>query len=290
MAETVYQGGPIESVGSWDNGLPDTSGNVGTGAITDDLPATTDSFFIVQTGGTINSSNADRGLTNGSWTVDDGTWTIRDLDPGGTQDFIVNGGSISARSIDHTGDLVQINGGTVTLSRNLFNNGASVEINGGIVDMTGSGFGFLNNTNDFVINGGTITITDYFGFSGGSSIYTFGMGSGGSVTADRFNGAGNLNWLTGSQMSLTITSADEWAESAWNSGNLTYNGLGNTTIGGSGATWAQVTAAGGLDGTYSFSYDSLTESLSLSVVPEPSTAALLFGCFAGLTLLRRKRL
>jgi hypothetical protein len=294
VAQNNYLGGAIEIAGSWSAGLPDTPGNVGTGSISDNPPDPTNSLFIEQTGGTINTYGGSRTFTDGSWTVNaTSVWQIRDLNTGGTQDFIVNGGDFSiSRSINHAGDLLQINGGTLTLSRNLFNNNSSIEINGGIINLTGTGYGFLTNTGNYAINGGTITINDYFGFTSGGGQYTFGVGSAGSITADRFSGtrtAGDLNWLTGSEMSLTIASDDEWAESAWNNGYLTYNGFDNTTIGGTGATWAEVTTAGGLDGTYAFDYNSTTESLSLAAVPEPSTALLLFGGLAGLALLRRKR-
>jgi hypothetical protein len=156
--------------------------------------------------------------------------------------------------------------------------------------MTGSGFGFVTKDDDFVINGGTISIADFIKFNGTNATYTFGVGSGGSVTADRFDGtrtAGDLNWLTGSQMSVTLSGENEWAEASWNAGYLTYNGDDFNTLG----TRAAVTAAGGLDGTYSFAYDSLTETLSLAgVVPEPSAFALLAG-MTGLAFvaLRRRR-
>jgi hypothetical protein len=68
-------------------------------------------------------------------------------------------------------------------------------------------------------------------------------------------------------------------------GFLFYNGFNNATIGGSGATWTEVTTAGGLDGTHSFDYTGQT----LSVIPEPSSIALLGLAGLAVYLVRRRK-
>jgi hypothetical protein len=82
---------------------------------------------------------------------------------------------------------------------------------------------------------------------------------------------------------MTISTYDSWAETEWNAGRLTYNGLGTGDLG----SWAAVTASGGLGGGANFSFDSGTNTLSLVSVPEPGSFALLTA--AGVVLLARRR-
>jgi hypothetical protein len=82
---------------------------------------------------------------------------------------------------------------------------------------------------------------------------------------------------------------DEWAEALWGAGDLSFAGENVTSLGGGGLTWTQVTTAGGLDGTHSFSYDSGTETLTLVAIPELSSIALLGLAGLAMYVVRRRK-
>ncbi|HKL21022.1 MAG TPA: hypothetical protein VJ904_04405, partial [Tichowtungia sp.] len=150
-----------------------------------------------------------------------------------------------------------VNGGTLTVGPYLYiENGGTLIINGGT--LKGSHLN-VRSGGIFKLNGGTITADDFI--SNAAYTTTFGGTAKGSLTL--LSGLGTvstLDWLTGTRMSMTVASSNEWAEALWNSGHLKYNGQDQPDL---GKTWAQVTAPDGLGSGCRFAYDSTTETLSL---------------------------
>ena len=312
-AQTTWTGATnsaLNNAGNWDNGLPASAGNAGTipagaGSITHSFNL--NGYFVTQNGGTLTSSVA-FSPSNGSWTLNDGgsltpgvTTSLQNVDDG-HQDLIMNGGTFGATQLNvsstgtnrsasftmsggtatlsgrldiNAGGSVTINGGSLTAASNRMNDvSTTLTINGGVIDL-GTEFG---RSGSIFMNGGATTadsLSTYAGFS-----MTFGGTTAGSLTVDALGGSfmppnRNFNWLPGSQMSFTVVTGADWAETEWNAGRMFYNGDDDDVLG----DWATV------NGTI-FAWDGGTNTLSL--VPEPSSSALL-GMAGGLVLLRRRR-
>jgi hypothetical protein len=222
------------------------------------------------TGGTITRTGSNTVVFSGASVINlqGGDLTTRGFTLKDTTAFTIDSASSSLSvTLDSSGDLRVEDSSTFVI------NAGTLEVDDEFA---------LVGTGGATFNGGTTTITDGFRFNSG---ITLGGSTAGSISAGRvISGTQPINWLSGSQMSLTIN--DRTWETEWNAGRLRYNGLTNSTInGGSGATWADVTTAGGLDGNYSFQLTG--NSLSLAYIPEPSSFLLLG--LAGLGVIRRRR-
>ena len=261
---------------NWDNGPPvgrlgaiSTNANCGKNTMTN--------YVVTQTAGTVSQGsfpNLNFVMDGGSWTLNGGAISCRANTYQNGAVFTLNDGTITTRNnsriaVDGSGSQLIVNGGTISADRGIVVvRGGTVTINGGTIDSDkaddfgASGFSGSGTMN---FNGGTLT-AGKFTFQG-ASLATFGGTTPGSATFDQFggsrhsDGAINLDWLPGTQMSLSITNAtNNWAEALWNNGQLTYNGDGINEL---SNTWAEVTAEDGLEEGVRFNYDSATKTLSL---------------------------
>lgn len=311
-ASTLWTGNvntALTNAGNWDNGLPNSAGNLGTipnGAGTVNHSFNLTGYHIIQNGGSFTASVANT-LSDGSWTLNDGgTYTpnvnavLQGAD-NGSQSFTMTGGTYGVSQLTMAGgtnrtatwnqsggvatatSTVFLNAGAdMTLSNGTFNANSDVRfaagtltVSGGNLNVTGS---FGRDANIF-LNGGTIDVGSLSTFTGFNM--TLGGSTAGSLTAGSLNGAfevtnRNFNWLAGSQMTFTVTATTDWAETEWNAGRMKFNGQDESTLG----DWSTV------NGTI-FNYDGGTNTLSL--VPEPSPFALLGLGMSALVICRRRR-
>ncbi len=264
---TVFAGGDLNHADSWNFGSPNQSSIIGTVTVNGTAGTLMTDFNLTHTSGILSVIGSGAvGFSGGSYTLDGGTWdagangftalngaviTINSgtLTTGGTYNsnisdstFIVNGGTVwndgsGSRDMSIGGSTFTMNGGVMAIGGNLSNasyqTASILNFNGGTFDANGF---------DFQI----------------PSLATFGGTTAGSVTVTSSNGLA-YDWLADSQISLTVSGADEWAAAAWAAGTLTYNGLGVAELG----SWAQVSAPGGLGNDINFAYDSNTETLAL---------------------------
>lgn len=276
FAGPVFTGGDIGVAGNWTGGLPTNSADPGTIANngTVDGSITYDGLFIDQTGGDITQNNQGGGnysFENGDYNMTGGTWsTRRGLTVGTGQTFTVDGGTFGVAIPGGGGDgplfirnagLFVLESGSVTVSTDtVFINGSSLRINGGTFTVAGTGSignaGFHASALEVSFNGGTISASQ-LKFDTASAV-AIGGSTPGTATFDSFSGVTSFDWSSGSLMSLTMSTVDEWAETEWNAGRMTLDGDNNAVLG----NWAAV------QGTI-FNYDSSTETLSL--VPEPAS-------------------
>lgn len=240
------------------------------------------SGFNVNSGGTVNLSNGT--LTNNS------TLTINS---GGS--FSMTGGTRngSVASVANSGTLL-ISAGSFTTAadRNLTTNvGGTTTISGGTVSINASIGDSLIGTGAYVFTGGTTTATGNIRPNSTDFSLTLGGTSLGSLTALGWHAPTSanrdVNWLSGTLMTMALSGAANWAETEWTANRMFYNGDSGLTL---GLTWADVINpsvgfnAGG--GTY-FDWDSGTNTLALVTVPEP--ASLTAVSLVGLLVLARVR-
>jgi hypothetical protein len=302
--QTLWVGGAtdfISDAANWDPAnLPTNSGNVGTinsdafwQRVNEGGTNTLTNYYLNITGGTLNTTTLFIGTLEydgGALNVNGGAFNMTksfDLGANNSTAFTVNSGSASITGALVVRDAaVEVNGGSLTVNNNvaLINSAnSSFTMNGGTVTLsTGHTFGTPNFSGGGAafFNGGTLT--------GGTLNYrhawtlTLGGSTAGSATFDNFGGASHnnnnisMNWLSGSLMSLTITSAADWAETYWNIGQITYNSQDFNDLG----NWATVS-------TTIFDWDGTTNTLAL--IPEPSTWALLAIGMTALVAFRRRR-
>jgi hypothetical protein len=247
------------------------------------------------------------------WMINSGaTLTINSgIETGGNQMTVNTGGIMNVTGTfeiggQTSGSVFTLAGGTLNASSAVsVQDGSTFNMTGGTFDAGGNNFSFsANKANSFInVSGGTINNVDAFGapFGGSHGTATF---TGGTLNANTLNfrspadfslvlggsNAGALNfsngwgnitgttdiqWNSGSLMTMTLTGETDWAETVWNAGAMTHDGQDFTTLG----NWSAV--SGSL-----FDYDAGTQTLSL--IPEPSVFALSSLGFGVLWLLRRR--
>ncbi len=291
-AATVYNNGNGTSLVSdalnWDNLLP-TGANQGTINInaTADSTVSLSGYNVVQTGGVFSHT----GIAAVSLT-DSTTWEIngasastntsfRGFNVRSGSDFTLTSGTVNTTgardwALGDTGSTMTINGGSINFGRSLIMQGTAGGIftmNAGTAQGTGSIGG--NNLQDFThtlnFNGGTTTFGN-LDLRGDNTFFNFGGSSVGSLTATTLNsglafGANSLfDWFSGSQMSLTITGADQtFYQSLYTAGDLRFEGSNANPF----ANHFQVSGA------------------TLSLIPEPSSTA--FIAFSLIALFSHRR-
>lgn len=293
LAQTIWTGATdsvYTDASNWDNGLPTSAGNPGTigvGATVTHAEQNNTGYFVTQDGGSF-TGQAALGLRirSGSYTINGGTYTIEavGLQQGtnGNQDFIVNGGTVSVNGLVQIGNgagrtaLLDISGGSFSAGSIRLTTG-SFNVSGGTISSSGE---YRSALSSAVFTGGTSSFST-FNADAGFGI-TLGGTTAGSLTASTItNGANfNLNWLSGSLMTVTISSVADWAETYWDAGQIAIDGSDFSTLG----NWAAVNGS-------LFAWDAGTNTLSLgSVIPEPSAYALLIGLLGlAWTTVRRRR-
>lgn len=298
-AQTVYDGaGRIDQAGNWSAGIPDTAGNPGVINTADGGAGgfRTGTYFITQNDGDLLNTFGSSTLSAGEWTMEDGTLTTAGFVLQNSQIFVQNGGTMDGSDFTvRSGASYTLNNGTVTLSDDVNFAGGSFTMTGGSVTVTdqfnaltggtftmsggtlnvatfGTTAGFSDGGQIFNLNGGTINVTGDFGLFGDTTDnqVIFGGSTAGSLSAAGLVGSSSqytMDWLSGSLMSLTLTGADQaFYEGLYTSGNILFNGSNAAAF----ADNFQVSGA------------------TLSLVPEPSTFALLGLGLGALFVLRRR--
>ena len=230
----------LNDAANWDNGLPDSSGNFGTiNAGAGILNGNPGGLFVIQNGGTFVTSGGNSGrrfMGAGSWTV--GAGATFNMDANGDSDGVTQG-----RLFIQTGQAFNIEGGTVT-------------------NVEKFRFGNSGTGSTFLMTGGSFDMNKFEFLS--DSVATIGGTDPGTITAGSisWSGTASLDWRTGTK--IAMGSSGGWAESAWGSDRLLYNGKSSTDL---SVSWADATnsAAGLGDGAY-FVFS--TNSILTLVSPE----------------------
>jgi hypothetical protein len=322
----------ITTPDNWDLGLP--VGQQGTISIDsgydNDSAGSLVDYNILHTGGTFSRSGGNSGLVldSSDWELDGGTFgaSVRGITLLNASTFTVTSGLYQQENNrDVTlsdASSITVNNGTFAAGRSIrLNDGSTFTINNGVASTTGTfgQGGFISGAGTMNLNGGTLT-GDRFVFQQSGTIANFGGTTVGTVTFNDWgtgNGAGtsgdrmddrniSINFLTGSQMTMTMGSAAReldfnddtvgdagtaWAEALWNTDRLTFGGQSSTDLG--GLSWTDASSSSvGLGGGEYFEFTpegTYGGSLSLNVIPEPSTIALLgLAGLAGFFFLRRR--
>ncbi len=233
---------------------------------------------IRQTGGLVETDGSGWGnsFENVTYEITGGTldvtgWGLR-MRGGST--LTIDGGTVTM------GDTLTINdstvnmlGGTLTAQNLQTNNNAIWNFSGGAVDLTNQGFtqsGKSSGTSQVNFSGNVDFNTTNFQ-KGNATAINFEIGSGsGTIDADTITSSGlSFNWLSGSGFSFTATTIDggsTW-EDLWNAGVLTVDS--------------------GQSGTFASNFNDVGGTLTL--IPEPSTFALLGLAGLAALFLRRRR-
>jgi len=241
-----------------------------------------DNLNISQTGGWVESDGAtEHNLNDTIYAISGGSMILNSLHIDIGSSFTISGGAVEiGSSPGNTRDLIQrssftITNGILDVSNDFSAVDSSVSsFEGGVTDVLGNamiGFnptGTFNFSNDAVLSvGGTLGDPD----SVGTRMVNFGLGTG-SVTAGTLETTNmSMDWLSGSEFSLTASAITGAASS--------FSGLWDVGI---------LTVDGGQTGNFTDNFAVSGDTLSL--VPEPSTYPLIFGGLAlGLAMIRRRR-
>ncbi len=294
MAATVWEGGATDDIWDdtkWSNGLPTSSGNVGTiggNAQWGVSQLTLSNYYLSVTNGTLKNS-AESGslrLSGGEQTLEGGSMDVPC--PSNQWFYLQDGAVLTVKHPDSTfttrhlrcSSTLILNDGKINLSGDMYLTG-TFTMDGGTVTVAGN-FGEVKTWStggNAFLNGGTLTASR-LGFQKPFAVRLGGTTAGTATFSNGFSLVSgdrqyiNIDWLPGSQMALTIGEAD-WASNEWAAGRMTYDGQDKDDLG----DWSAV------NGNI-FVWDGDTNTLSL--IPEPSTLLLLG--LAGLMMMRRRRI
>ena len=299
-AALTFTGGDIGTPGNWvtDDAIPvnelPTSANGygvtnrGTIAVNGTVTSTGgayDGLFIEQALGAITQvgiGSDQYTFTNGDYLMSGGTWgTRRGLQVGSGQTFTIDGGVFGVaipggggdgKLIFASGGNFNLDSGSVTVSTDsVFNTGGTLTVSGGTFTSLGTfgnaSFHGSGGTSNF--DGGTTSLNTV-DFGGGTGTLNFGGSTAGTVSAASLAGSFTLDWSDGSLMKLTVAGADlAYYQGLYSSGDLLFEGANSALFGDN----FQVSGS----------------TLSLNLIPEPSTFSLLVGLLSMGLIRRRKK-
>ena len=220
----------LNTSGNWDNGLPDSAinnGQIDAGAGT--LTGEPGGLFVTQNGGSYVADDR-KFIGSGSWAV--GSGAVFDMS--------------SKRLFIQNGQVFNIQGGSVT------------NVEKFRLGQAGTGSTFL-------MTGGSFDMNQFAFLS--DSVATIGGTNTGTISANSitFEETAILNWLTGTRVAMAVSGSSAWAENAWNSNRLLYNGQSKNDLG--NRPWADVTDSGvGLGDGSHFVFNTNTLSLASSAL------------------------
>ncbi len=268
-ADTVFQGGNLNTLGNWDDGAP-TSSNPGIMNVDGSFTGNQSSPWLVEDGAAL-TVGGDSVLTfTGDFAVDGAFWVINNATINCSDDFFVgrsNGTvTLNAGSVTTCADDWETNdyGGRITVNGGTHNSGTGTSNNVGAQNKTGVGIDFL---------GGTVTAGN-FRFQGVSTSSVGGSAilASASATTTFSDDSGTIDFLSG------------WTGS-WEVGSF---GAG---------TWEArlISAANGfqLDGatidaaSFAANFSVSPDGTTLTMVPEPATMSLL--ALGGIAMLKRRK-
>jgi hypothetical protein len=290
FADTVFDNGDgannfITNALNWNNGLP--VGQQGTISINAgfDSDQTMVNYDIIHSAGTVSRANGLFGLNvgSGSTWLANGTAAYSNfrglsVSAGGayTQEAGVTGDFTNNNrdsQIADSGSSIIINGGTFSVGRDLIiRNEADFTINGGILTIADQILtqGFASAFNSLNFNGGTTTADNFQFDTAGTA--TFGGTTAGSLTLNTSLGNGvTLDWTSGSLMALTVAGADL----------AFYQGLYSASSGN------QLRFEGSNSAAFADNFS--VSGSTLTIIPEPSTFALLGLAGLVVVLFRRRK-
>jgi hypothetical protein len=301
-ADTIFIGpssGDLDDINNWSAGLPSSTnlGIIGAGKKARVTSGVTYAGYYIdlQTGGEIDGTGLGSGiLSGGEFTINGGTLgPFRGVNAAGGQIMTLNSGLWDLKDSDvlltGSGTTINVNNGALTGQTTkgiTLDDGTVLNMNGGTIGAADHYIKHIGGNTKFQGKSGTANFyggDSYFSnlrgsHGAGTMIYNI-LGASGTVNALNVGDYGTkilINWAPGTGMTMTIASYDEWAETEWAAGRLTYDGDDFSTLG----NWATV------HGTI-FDYDSSTETLSLVAVPEP--ASLATGLVGMMCLIGRRR-
>ncbi|MFA5687917.1 MAG: PEP-CTERM sorting domain-containing protein [Kiritimatiellales bacterium] len=292
FADVYFDGsGAITTASNWTNDMGETGyfptngvqGWVteGTGTISGETPFI--GWTVTQTGGTVSRAGAVAFNGGALWKIQGGVITsAQHVTVGRTNDavakLIVSGDALVTASTNlqiRFNSTLQQTGGKLAFDRNAeFNYGGIADISGG----TGTFGGTLNFTyNDAVLKLSGDAAWTFDGnlniggsVASGHAVVQFDSGAG-SLTVSNITGSGNgyINFASGSEGTLTVTSYDASNfETLWNSGKIKIdNGAGT----------------GNFDSLFDVTGNTLT------MIPEPATLSLFLISGLALIVCRRCR-
>ncbi len=262
-AQTTFTGGALETAGNWDNGAPGP-GNDGT----------------VSVNGTLTGNQNNDWLNGGSVTINGGA--VITAANGGFGDFNAFGGTVTVDNATINADDDVFTGTNGSL---IFNTGSSVNATD---DFAAQGFG---TGASITITGGTHSAVDRFGiFDDNDNTISF---TGGQMTAGSYaisTGTATIGGgatLLGGSGGLSFTGGSIVINNGW---------TGSWTVGSfSGTDWRDELIGGGwtydgslVDGAVFDANFQITGGDTLTVIPEPSTIALVFISIGALLVVRRR--
>ncbi|MCB1129639.1 MAG: PEP-CTERM sorting domain-containing protein [Verrucomicrobiae bacterium] len=291
-ASNTLINGDLGTGTNWDTGAPTTVGNIGiidgdnTGANAGILTST-NGLFIQQTGGEVNGSGIGQTFDSTLYQLIDGDFGVNGLSVTNGSAFSVSGGTADFGSSGNTRNLgivtlgtVDVSGGVVNVSLDLTLNstGSATDkvynFSGGTIDIARHALsGFQCNGTANFSGSVSFTVGNTLGTNqAGVRLVNIGAGTGSITTATLEARGMSIDWTSGSGFSLTTNSllssnaATTW-QNLWTAGQLTIDG-GNV-------------------GTFGDHFQVVDNTLSL--VPEPSSFALLGLGMSPLVFIRRRR-
>lgn len=286
-AQNTLISGDIGTAGNWDDGvLPVSAPNVpgvidsnNTGANAGTINGTFNDLVITQTGGDVARTGFGNSIFETvNWEMTGGTFTSTSLghQMNTTSVLTINGGTATFASLTARSSTVNVISGSLNTNNDLQSQGGTIfNFSGGTINIGRDAMIGFQPTTTYNFSGtADFNVTRNFGeIDLGVRTVTLGAGSGSLDIGGNFEVDGaTIDWTSGSGFSITAAAlldngvATTW-ETLWNAGQLTLDG-GNT-------------------GTFASNFN--VSGSTLTLVPEPSTFALLSGLLGFTWVMLRRR-